>query len=66
MEKEGLNIWEFQIKLFQKMEELTLYSNEQNKMIKQIEDKNYDLQNQILKVNDLEKRSKKLRPFLKI
>jgi hypothetical protein len=34
MEKEGVNIGEFQIKLLQKIEELTLYSIEQNKQIK--------------------------------
>lgn len=34
MEKEGLNIAEFQIKLLQKIEELTLYSIEQNKQLK--------------------------------
>lgn len=39
MEKEGVNIGEFQIKLLQKIEELTLYSIEQNKKIKELEDK---------------------------
>lgn len=39
MEQEGLNIGEFQIKLLQKIEELTLYSIEQNKKIKELEDK---------------------------
>ncbi len=34
MEKEGVNIGEFQIKLLQKIEELTLYSIQQNKQIK--------------------------------
>ncbi|MCT2562831.1 hypothetical protein [Chryseobacterium herbae] len=34
MEKEGVNIGEFQIKLLQKIEELTLYSIEQNKQLK--------------------------------
>ncbi|MFK7002422.1 MULTISPECIES: hypothetical protein [Flavobacterium] len=33
MEKEGVNVGEFQIKLLQKIEELTLYSIEQNKQI---------------------------------
>ncbi|SIQ89548.1 hypothetical protein SAMN05880574_13117 [Chryseobacterium sp. RU37D] len=36
MEKEGVNIGEFQIKLLQKIEELTLYSIEQNKQINQL------------------------------
>ena len=35
MEKEGVNIGEFQIKLLQKIEELTLYSIEQNKQMKE-------------------------------
>lgn len=34
MEKEGVNIGEFQIQLLQKIEELTLYSIEQNKQLK--------------------------------
>ncbi|WP_336664586.1 hypothetical protein [Elizabethkingia meningoseptica] len=34
MQKEGVNIGEFQIKLLQKIEELTLYSIEQNKLSK--------------------------------
>ncbi|WP_407478234.1 hypothetical protein [Elizabethkingia meningoseptica] len=34
MQKEGVNIGEFQIKLLQKIEELTLYSIEQNKLNK--------------------------------
>ena len=39
MEKEGLNVGEFQIKLLQKIEELTLYTIEQNKRIKELESK---------------------------
>ena len=35
MEKEGVNIGEFQIKLLQKIEELTLYTIEQNKLLKE-------------------------------
>ncbi|MCX8533569.1 hypothetical protein [Chryseobacterium luquanense] len=34
MEKEGVNVGEFQIKLLQKIEELTLYTIEQNKQLK--------------------------------
>lgn len=34
MEKDGVNIGQFQIKLLQKIEELTLYSIEQNKQLK--------------------------------
>jgi len=35
MEKEGVNVGEFQIKLLQKIEELTLYTIKQNKLIKE-------------------------------
>ncbi|MDY0929572.1 hypothetical protein [Chryseobacterium sp. CFBP8996] len=35
MEKEGVNVGEFQIKLLQKIEELTLYTIEQNKLVKE-------------------------------
>ena len=36
MQKEGVNIGDFQIKLLQKIEELTLYSIEQNKQNKKL------------------------------
>ncbi|MDY3537793.1 hypothetical protein PG275_07235 [Riemerella anatipestifer] len=36
MEKEGVNIGEFQIKLLQKIEELTLYTIELNKQNKEL------------------------------
>ena len=39
MEKDGVNIGEFQIKLLQKIEELTLYIIEQDKRIKELENK---------------------------
>ena len=44
MEKEGVNVGEFQIKLLQKIEELTLYVIEQNNKIKSLEAKieNYE------------------------
>lgn len=38
MKKEGLSINEFQIKLLQKIEELTLYTIQQNEQIKQLQD----------------------------
>ena len=40
MEKEGVNIGEFQIKLLQKIKELTLYIIEQNK---QLQNQNTDI-----------------------
>lgn len=39
MEKEGVNVGEFQIKLLQKIEELTLYAIEQNKQLKDQQEK---------------------------
>lgn len=51
MEREGVNIGEFQIKLLQKIEELTLYSIEQNKQIKDQSEKikNLEFENQRFK-----------------
>jgi len=46
MEKEGVNVGEFQIKLLQKIEELTLYVIEQNKKV--------DSQNEQIKLQALE------------
>ncbi|WP_052248330.1 hypothetical protein [Chryseobacterium taiwanense] len=39
MEKDGVNVGEFQIKLLQKIEELTLYTIEQNKLNKEQQEK---------------------------
>lgn len=47
MEKEGVNVGEFQIKLLQKIEELTLYSIEQNKQLKKQADEIQALKKQI-------------------
>lgn len=44
MEKEGVNVGEFQIKLLQKIEELTLYSIDQNKQIKKLIEDNKSMQ----------------------
>lgn len=43
MEKEGVNIGEFQIKLLQKIEELTLYTIEQNKRLMKLNENNNKL-----------------------
>jgi hypothetical protein len=48
MEKEGVNVGEFQIKLLQKIEELTLYAIEQNKTSKE-QNKAIQDQNKIIK-----------------
>ena len=47
MQTEGLNINEFQIKLLQKIEELTLYMIDQNKEIQYIKQENKELKEQI-------------------
>ena len=47
MQKEGVNIGDFQIKLLQKIEELTLYSIEQNKQNKEQQERIQKLEGQI-------------------
>ena len=49
MEKEGVNVGEFQIKLLQKIEELTLYSIEQNKNLKEQAERIKKLEEQLRK-----------------
>lgn len=56
MEKEGVNVGEFQIKLLQKIEELTLYTIEQNKQIKQQQEQIKQLESQNEKILELEKK----------
>ncbi|MCL8535546.1 hypothetical protein M9991_01540 [Chryseobacterium gallinarum] len=65
MEKEGVNVGEFQIKLLQKIEELTLYSIEQNKKINQLQEENKNLKSQSEKINQLEKQVQQLLNFQK-
>lgn len=62
MEKDGVNVGEFQIKLLQKIEELTLYTIEQNKQnrqqeekIKQLEQENQQIKSLLERVERLEK-----------
>lgn len=47
MEKDGVNVGAFQIKLLQKIEELTLYSIEQNKRLLKLEEDNRKLNIQV-------------------
>ncbi|WP_250254463.1 hypothetical protein [Chryseobacterium sp. Marseille-Q3244] len=47
MEKEGVNVGEFQIKLLQKIEELTLYTIEQNKQLKKLQENNDKLMKEV-------------------
>jgi hypothetical protein len=56
MEKEGVNVGEFQIKLLQKIEELTLYSIEQNKKIKSLESENQQIKTLLERVEKLERK----------
>ncbi len=49
MQEDGLSINEFQIKLLQKIEELTLYVIEQNKAIENLQRKNEELEHKISK-----------------
>ncbi|RQO42599.1 hypothetical protein DBR39_01615 [Chryseobacterium sp. KBW03] len=58
MEKEGVNVGEFQIKLLQKIEELTLYSIEQNKQLKS---HSQELKAQTEKVQQLQEENKILK-----
>jgi hypothetical protein len=60
MEKEGVNIGEFQIKLLQKIEELTLYTIEQNKQIKELKKENENLKQESLQIKTLLERVEKL------
>ena len=54
MEKEGVNVGEFQIKLLQKIEELTLYSIEQNKKIKALESENIQIKLLLERIEKIE------------
>ncbi|MDC8101880.1 hypothetical protein [Chryseobacterium rhizosphaerae] len=60
MEKEGVNIGEFQIKLLQKIEELTLYTIEQNKQIKRLQEQNETLKSQSEDIKELKKQVLKM------
>ncbi|WP_246008703.1 hypothetical protein [Chryseobacterium lactis] len=69
MEKEGVNIGSFQIQLLQKVEELTLYSIEQNKQLKnqqeriqQLETENAELKKLHQEVEQLKKQFLTLKP----
>ena len=55
MEKEGVNVGEFQIKLLQKIEELTLYTIEQNKQIK-IQEEEIELLKKQMNLNNQKNR----------
>jgi len=52
MKSKGLMVGDFQIKLLQKVEELTLYLIEQDKKIKQLQTQNDTLQSEMKKIKD--------------
>lgn len=60
MEKEGVNVGEFQIKLLQKIEELTLYTIEQEKSLKKLKEENLQLQKQSEEIAELKKQVQQL------
>ena len=55
MEKEGVNVGEFQIKLLQKVEELTLYTIEQNKINQEQGKKIEELEKQLIQLKSKNK-----------
>lgn len=60
MEKEGVNVGEFQIKLLQKIEELTLYTIEQEKSLKKLKEENLQLHKQSEEIAELKKQVQQL------
>lgn len=52
MEKDGVNVGDFQIKLLQKIEELTLYSIEQNRKINLLIEENTEQSKKIKKIEE--------------
>jgi len=58
--KTGINVAEMDAKLLEKIEELTLYSIEQNKQIKKIQDENLILKSQSEEIKELKKQVQEL------
>ncbi len=54
METEGVNVGQFQIKLLQKIEELTLYAIEQDKILKSQENRIQKLEAELIQKSDLD------------
>jgi hypothetical protein len=63
--EQGINIGDSQRLLLQKIEELTLYSIEQNKQIKKLENKNKDLEKQLKKIKSLEEELQEIKSILR-
>lgn len=60
VEKDGINLGEMDAKLLEKIEELTLYSIEQNKQIKQLQEENQILKSQSEDIKELKKQVQEL------
>lgn len=60
VEKNGINLGEMDAKLLEKIEELTLYSIEQNKQIKQLQEENKVLKSQSEDITELKKQVQEL------
>lgn len=58
--KNGVNLGEMNAKLLEKIEELTLYTIEQNKQIKKLQDENKNLQVQSKRIEKLEKQMEQI------
>ncbi len=65
MKEEGVNIGDFQIQLLQKIEELTLYTIQQEKEIKSQKQQIEDLKNKNIELQSFSKRLAKLEKLLK-
>jgi hypothetical protein len=60
VEKDGINLGEMDAKLLEKIEELTLYSIEQNKQIKTLQEENKTLKSQSEDIKELKKQVQQL------
>ena len=60
--KNGINVAEMDAKLLEKIEELTLYSIEQNKQIKKLQEENSELKRQSERIERIEKMLLELTP----
>jgi hypothetical protein len=64
VEKEGSDVGETQVKLLQKIEELTLYIIEQNKRVQELEENNKKLMQQSLQVTQLQQQLDELKKLI--
>ncbi len=64
VEKEGSDVGETQVKLLQKIEELTLYIIEQNRRVKELEENNKKLMQQSLQVSQLQQQLEELKKLM--